>query len=168
MIGGSTKILNSFRIFVDLQALDDASISRSFLSDYSVRFILTEANNEDMEGFNDVWANILNGDILNLSESISEHSSAAPKQFKDRKADLSVPNQLALDISAITNNDVNKTVEKLIDVSRICKFLQKDPNAQNVIQEEDVSKDGQLLEDIKAVLQKQEHHSMKQTPHGRI
>ena len=69
-----------------------------------------------MEGFNDVWANILNGDILNISESISEHPSMNAKQFGDRKADLSVPNQLALDISAITNNDINKTVDKLNDV----------------------------------------------------
>ena len=69
-----------------------------------------------MEGFNDVWANILNGDILNISESISEPPSLNAKQFGDRKADLAVPNQLALDISAITNNDVNKTVEKLNDV----------------------------------------------------
>lgn len=70
-----------------------------------------------MEGFNDVWANILNGDILNISETISENPSAMQKQLKDRKADLSIPNQLALDLSAITNNEVNKTVEKLIDVS---------------------------------------------------
>jgi len=29
---------------------------------------LTDKNNEDMEGFNDVWANILNDDLLNAKE----------------------------------------------------------------------------------------------------
>jgi hypothetical protein len=33
-----------------------------------VRFYLTDKNNEDMEGFNDVWANILNDDLLNAKE----------------------------------------------------------------------------------------------------
>ena len=43
-------------------------IPRSFLFDNSVKFYLTERNNEDMEGFNDVWANILNDDLLNAKD----------------------------------------------------------------------------------------------------
>ena len=35
----------------------------SFLFEQSAVFFLTDKNNEDMEGFNDVWANILNDDI---------------------------------------------------------------------------------------------------------
>ena len=59
------QVVNSFRIFVDLQSLDMYSVPSSFLCDYSIRFVLSETNNEDMEGFNDIWANILNGDIIN-------------------------------------------------------------------------------------------------------
>jgi hypothetical protein len=43
-------------------------IPESFLFDSAVKFYLTEKNNEDMEGFNDVWANILNDDLLNAKE----------------------------------------------------------------------------------------------------
>lgn len=90
----------------------------SFMSDYGVRFVLTEANNEDMEGFNDIWANILNGDILNNSEYISEHPSIAPnnKKFDDAKGVTPQANQMLLDISAITNNENNLTI-KLTEVS---------------------------------------------------
>jgi hypothetical protein len=38
------------------------------LFNHSVKFYLTEKNNEDMEGFNDVWANILNDDLLNAKD----------------------------------------------------------------------------------------------------
>lgn len=43
-------------------------IPESFLFNHSVKFYLTEKNNEDMEGFNDVWANILNDDLLNAKD----------------------------------------------------------------------------------------------------
>ena len=59
------KILNTFRIFFDLQGYQRGEISESFMADHCVKFFLTDANNEDMEGFNDVWANILNDEILN-------------------------------------------------------------------------------------------------------
>ena len=36
--------------------------------DNCVKFYLTDRNNEDMEGFNDVWANILNDDLLNAKD----------------------------------------------------------------------------------------------------
>lgn len=43
-------------------------IPESFAFDRAVKFYLTDKNGEDMEGFNDVWANILNDDLLNAKE----------------------------------------------------------------------------------------------------
>lgn len=34
------------------------------MTNHAIKFMLTDTNNEDMEGFNDVWANILNDEIL--------------------------------------------------------------------------------------------------------
>jgi len=34
-------------------------------------FYLTEKNNEDMEGFNDVWANILTDNIIDQREAFN-------------------------------------------------------------------------------------------------
>lgn len=62
------KVMNTFRLFFDLQGYSCQEIPESFLFDNSVRFYLTERNNEDMEGFNDVWANILNDDLLNAKD----------------------------------------------------------------------------------------------------
>lgn len=57
--------MNTFRLFFDLQGYSIQEIPESFLFSHSVKFYLTERNNEDMEGFNDVWANILNDNLLN-------------------------------------------------------------------------------------------------------
>jgi hypothetical protein len=62
------KVVNTFRLFFDLQGYSLKEIPENFLFDHWVKFYLTEKNNEDMEGFNDVWANILNDDILNAKE----------------------------------------------------------------------------------------------------
>ena len=62
------KVLNTFRLFFDLQGYSLQEIPESFLFDHCVKFFLTERNNEDMEGFNDIWANILNDDILNARD----------------------------------------------------------------------------------------------------
>jgi len=58
------SVSHNFRLFVDLQGFTPSEIPDSFLFNYSVSFYLTEKNNEDMEGFNDIWANILNDKIL--------------------------------------------------------------------------------------------------------
>ncbi len=60
--------MNTFRLFFDMQGYSMSEIPRSFLFDSAVKFYLTDKNNEDMEGFNDVWANILNDDLLNAKE----------------------------------------------------------------------------------------------------
>lgn len=62
------KVVNTFRLFFDLQGYSLQEIPESFLFNHSVKFYLTEKNNEDMEGFNDVWANILNDDLLNAKD----------------------------------------------------------------------------------------------------
>lgn len=67
------KILNTFRIFFDLQGYSMQEIPESFLFNECVKFYLTEKNNEDMEGFNDVWANILNDDLLNAKEFLVKY-----------------------------------------------------------------------------------------------
>lgn len=95
-----------------------------------------------MEGFNDVWANILNGDIINNSENISEHPSLLidNQKFEERKADLSTTNQMIGDISAINpENAYDKSPErvKLGDISK---------------------EEGQLLEEINAVFQPKNTH----------
>jgi len=62
------KVVNTFRLFFDLQGYSLKEIPETFLFDNCVKFYLTEKNNEDMEGFNDVWANILNDDLLNAKD----------------------------------------------------------------------------------------------------
>jgi hypothetical protein len=62
------KVVNTFRLFFDLQGYSLKEIPENFLFDHCVKFYLTEKNNEDMEGFNDVWANILNDDLLNAKD----------------------------------------------------------------------------------------------------
>jgi len=64
----SGQIVNTFRLFVDLQGFTSEEIPETFLFDHCIKFYLTEKNNEDMEGFNDIWANILNDEILNARQ----------------------------------------------------------------------------------------------------
>lgn len=66
-------VVYSFRLIFDLQGFSWDEIPDSFLFNKSIKFYLTEDNNEDMEGFNDVWANILNDDILKLQDMSFTH-----------------------------------------------------------------------------------------------
>lgn len=65
------KVVNTFWLFFDLQGYSLKEIPETFLFDHCVKFYLTEKNNEDMEGFNDVWANILNDDLLNAKDLLN-------------------------------------------------------------------------------------------------
>eukprot|EP00344_Euplotes_crassus_P009429 CAMPEP_0197018124 /NCGR_PEP_ID=MMETSP1380-20130617/79926_1 /TAXON_ID=5936 /ORGANISM="Euplotes crassus, Strain CT5" /LENGTH=216 /DNA_ID=CAMNT_0042445303 /DNA_START=1184 /DNA_END=1834 /DNA_ORIENTATION=- len=69
-----------------------------------------------MEGFNDVWANILNGDIINNSENISEHPSLAVnnKKFIEKKVDISANNQMMGDISVINTQEGANRIANVI------------------------------------------------------
>jgi len=86
-----------------------------------------------MEGFNDVWANILNGDIINNSENISEHPSLAitNQNLVEKKADLSTNQQMMGDISAINQDEAIDEKSALPDISK---------------------EEGQILEEMAAVL----------------
>jgi hypothetical protein len=68
-------------VFFDLQGLRSFEIPDLFLREGSVRFYMSEENMEDLEGFNDVWNNILNEDIVRVegprtveSTFLSKHS----------------------------------------------------------------------------------------------
>eukprot|EP00351_Strombidinopsis_sp_SopsisLIS2011_P001924 CAMPEP_0116870308 /NCGR_PEP_ID=MMETSP0463-20121206/182_1 /TAXON_ID=181622 /ORGANISM="Strombidinopsis sp, Strain SopsisLIS2011" /LENGTH=91 /DNA_ID=CAMNT_0004506647 /DNA_START=1455 /DNA_END=1730 /DNA_ORIENTATION=+ len=70
--------MNTFRLFFDLQGYSLQEIPESFLHNHAVKFYLTDRNNEDMEGFNDVWANILNDDLLNARELFNNENQLQP------------------------------------------------------------------------------------------
>lgn len=76
------KVVNTFRLFFDLQGYSLKEIPENFLFDHCVKFYLTEKNNEDMEGFNDVWANILNDDILNAKDLMNVPILEQPSDLK--------------------------------------------------------------------------------------
>ena len=58
------KIAHTFRLFLDWQNMEKGNLSEVFLYDRAFIFYLTELNSDDMEGFNDVWAHILNSRII--------------------------------------------------------------------------------------------------------
>jgi hypothetical protein len=76
------RVVNTFRLFFDLQGYSLKEIPENFLFDHCVKFYLTEKNNEDMEGFNDVWANILNDDILNAKDLMNVPILEQPSELK--------------------------------------------------------------------------------------
>jgi hypothetical protein len=54
---------------------------------------LTDKNNEDMEGFNDVWANILNDDLLNAKELMNVQILEQPSELM--KINLNLESHIA-------------------------------------------------------------------------
>lgn len=60
----------------------------SFLFDNSAVFYLTDRNNEDMEGFNDVWANILLDNIIDQKEAMNVTVFEAPSHASTVKLNL--------------------------------------------------------------------------------
>lgn len=58
------KVQNSFRLIFDFQNYKLSDIPSDFLSSESAVFHMCPTNLEDMEGLNDVWAHILNDDLL--------------------------------------------------------------------------------------------------------
>ena len=82
------KVVNTFRLFFDLQGYSLKEIPENFLFDHCVKFYLTEKNNEDMEGFNDVWANILNDDILNAKDLLAGPVLEQPSELKRMNLNL--------------------------------------------------------------------------------
>jgi len=64
------RIVNSFRLIFDFQDVEYEQIPVEFLTNHSVVMYICDDNMEDMEGFNDVWANILNQDLVDLNKMI--------------------------------------------------------------------------------------------------
>jgi hypothetical protein len=95
------KVLNTFRLFFDLQGYSLQEIPESFLFNHSVKFYLTDKNNEDMEGFNDVWANILNDDLLNAKDL---HNVPV----------LEAPSDMAKIILNLESNIIESSMESLV------------------------------------------------------
>jgi len=64
-------IKHTFRIFFDMQSYSHHDIPDSFIQARSVRFYMSDANAEDLEGFGDVWANLLQEDLLRSGFDLS-------------------------------------------------------------------------------------------------
>ena len=58
------QISNTFRMFIDLQGLKHYEIPDNFLHEEAVRFYMSQINAEDLEGFDDVWSNVLVENVL--------------------------------------------------------------------------------------------------------
>ena len=65
------SISNTFRLFFDLQGLNHYQVPDSFLQEESVSFYVSHLNSEEIEGYNDVWSNMLYQEVLghNFSEA---------------------------------------------------------------------------------------------------
>ena len=57
-------ISNTFRLFVDVQGLRHYEIPDNFLHEECVRFYMAQINTEDLEGFDDIWSNVLLENVL--------------------------------------------------------------------------------------------------------
>ena len=68
-IAKEKKIINSFRFFVDCQEMNYDEFPAELIKNEALIFNLGEENNEEMEGFNDIWVNILRENILNITEN---------------------------------------------------------------------------------------------------
>lgn len=69
------KMANSFRIILDLQNTEKRTIPSNFLSDQTIIYHIHDDNVDEMEGFNDIWANILNDRILPTDIAISKNET---------------------------------------------------------------------------------------------
>lgn len=70
-IEGEGKIVNSFRIIFDFQENRMEELPIEFVTNYCAIMYVCDENMEDMEGFNDVWANILNQNMVDLNNMIN-------------------------------------------------------------------------------------------------
>lgn len=126
------KVLNTFRLFFDLQGYSLQEIPESFLFNHSVKFYLTEKNNEDMEGFNDIWANILNDDLLNAKDLIHMGGVLEPPSdmqkinlnmesniIYESSMDSLVPPSMAVYAGSQMNPNIGQSKKKLVKDDKI-------------------------------------------------
>jgi hypothetical protein len=60
------KVLNTFRLLIDLQGLTE--IPDSFLHSKCVRFYLSSENVDEIEEAGDIWHTVLQGEVLTASQ----------------------------------------------------------------------------------------------------
>jgi len=87
------KISHSFRLFIDWQFMSKCHLPESMIYNKALLFYLTEANADDMEGYNDIWAHILNGNILDVTEESKRYESGI--KTEDKSLALSGLNSLS-------------------------------------------------------------------------
>eukprot|EP00826_Nyctotherus_ovalis_P017071 TRINITY_DN14996_c0_g1_i3.p1 TRINITY_DN14996_c0_g1~~TRINITY_DN14996_c0_g1_i3.p1 ORF type:complete len:268 (-),score=28.59 TRINITY_DN14996_c0_g1_i3:404-1207(-) len=88
------KISHSFRLFIDWQFMNKYYLPESMIFNKALLFYLTEANADDMEGYNDIWAHILNGNILDVTEE--KYESGLRADTEEKSMALSGLNSLLL------------------------------------------------------------------------
>jgi len=120
------KVVNTFRLFFDLQGYSLKEIPEAFLFDHCVKFYLTEKNNEDMEGFNDVWANILNDDLLNAKDlmnvQVLEQHSEIWRLGVNLESHI-MDNSMEHFIPTLTNNEDSSNILDKMSESKITIIL---------------------------------------------
>lgn len=90
-----------------------------------MKFYLTEKNNEDMEGFNDVWANILNDDLLNAKDLYNIPVLEAPSDLHRVNLNLesnlyeSTIDNLVPQSDSHAKDKINPTGKKLVKEDKI-------------------------------------------------
>lgn len=127
------RVVNTFRLFFDLQGYSLKEIPENFLFDHCVKFYLTERNNEDMEGFNDVWANILNDDILNAKDLLNIPILEQPSELKRMNLNLE-------------SNIIDASMESLIPrLDSSDSYRPGDKILQNLEEDKDAIRDDTIM-----------------------
>ena len=118
-LGTSQKIMNSFRLLLDCQDIEYHELAVKLLTENAIVYHLCNENMEDMEGFNDIWANLLENivnvdNIINMTMSEKEDSKAV-KIVQNLKLGSEFNREALLNILE-DNDDWNKgTVSYSID-----------------------------------------------------
>lgn len=69
-------ISNTFRVFFDVQGLRHYEMPDNFLHEEAVRFFMSSVNSEDLEGFDDVWSNVLLENVIKIESVENEQISS--------------------------------------------------------------------------------------------
>jgi hypothetical protein len=76
------RVLNTFRLFIDLQGFSQIEIPDSFVFKFSVIFHLTsKSNSEQLENLQDIWSTVMDPQVLN---HLTEYKPVFPEDAKDR------------------------------------------------------------------------------------
>lgn len=114
------QIKNSFRLILDLQHIKKASILENLLVNNSIIYHMDEENLDEMEGFNDVWANILNDKILPTNIAIRNETNEdfLPTQKSSFSKKFTLNNEVS-EISLEEFKNIETEQESLIEKIQI-------------------------------------------------